>query len=173
MESDMSPPAPCYVKFAPLDARALERLRTQFARIRAMKSGEEEVDEASLTAALEPHELARFPELSPDEWAAWNELWQATPVDVRTSGAMEALSWDLPSMYEAIWNGEYELLDVVEQGGTHRLRFEPHAWPFGGVAALIGFVEGFGHRVIGFDDGTGYVEWVPPKRWQSPARTGG
>ena len=160
----------CHIKFIPASAAALSRTRQVFELIRSMKSGEVEPDEARITASLTDAERSYFSNLSPEEMAEWNAHWQSTPVAIRTSSAMVMPQWDIESLYEAFWNGEYELIGVIQEREDHYLAFNPEAYPYGGVSSMIAFVECFGHKVVGYDDGTGYVPYQPRTIWLPRSR---
>ena len=155
----------CHIKFEAADANALARTTQVFELIRDMKSGDLEQDEARITALLTDAERSYFWSPTPEEMAEWNAHWQSTPASVRTSAAMVTPQWDIESMYEALWDGEYELVGVIHEGDFCYLTFSPEAYPFGGVSSMIAFVECFGHKVVGYDDGTGYVPYKPRSIW--------
>lgn len=157
---------PCYIEFVAASTDKLARTEEVFSLVRAMKSGHRDIDEDTLTALLTPQEQAYFTQFSPEEWNEWNDHWKKTPVAVRISPAMVCPQWDLPSMYEAIWNGEYELGRIAKADNGYRLTFEPGAYPYGGISCLLAFIECFGHRIIGHDDGTGYVRYEPRPVWK-------
>lgn len=160
----------CHLEFIPADTGALSRAQQIFELIRSMKSGEVPVDEARITELLTADERAYFWDPSVEEMAEWNAHWKSTPVAVRTSPAMILPQWDLESMYEAMWNGEYELIGISEENGKHFLAFNPEAYPYGGVASMIAFLECFGHNVVGYDDGTGYIGHQPRALWRPKSR---
>jgi len=162
----------CYIEFVPASPELLLHTGEVFSLIRAMKFGQLEVDEVRLTALLTRQEQAYFSEFTPEDWDEWNSHWKSTPVAVRLSPAMVCPQWDLPSMYEAIWNGEYELGSLTERDGRHMLTFEPSAYPYGGIACLVALTECFGHKIIGYDDGTGYVPYTARPIWK-PSRLHG
>ena len=161
----------CYVEFNPLDAASLLRTREAFSLVRSMKAGEIEIDELTITGKLTPKEISFFWNPSEGEMEEWNAHWKNTPVSIRISAAMACPQWDLGSMYESIWNGEYDLVDIVEVENRHFLAFNPGAYPFGGVSCLIAFLECFGHKILGYDDGTGYAKYEPRELWHSKLRT--
>ena len=78
-----------------------------------------------------------------------------TPTD-RTLG----LRWGLLELIDAVEAAEFRLIEVVRTAeDLAELRFDPLAYPYGGVGGLVALVEAFGFRVVGIDDGTGY--WAP------------
>jgi hypothetical protein len=159
----------CHVEFRPLDSESLKRTEEVFALMRAMKKGDIPLDEEQLTSLLSPRERSYFWSPTPEQLAEWNKHWAATPVAVRTSAAMVCPQWDLGSMYEAIWDGEYELVDIVQEGLRYFLAINPEAYPYGGISCFVALLESFGHKAIGYDDGTGYVEHVPREVWRPRA----
>lgn len=127
----------CHVEFSPLDAAALARTREVFALMRAMKSGDVPQDEEQLTKLLGARERSYFWNPTPQELAEWNGHWAATPVAVRTSASMTFPQWDLGSMYEAIWDGEYQLVNIVQEGSRYFLAItgltRPNGCPWPGA----------------------------------------
>lgn len=86
----------------------------------------------------------------------WNP--SAAELEERNKERLTLLpQWQLESMLEAFWNGDYELVGVCQEGMRHFVAFNPHGYPYGGTGSLIALVECFGHRVVGVDDGTGFV----------------
>lgn len=160
----------CHIKFHPLDARTLARTRQVLELIRDMKSGEIKQDEARITASLTDAERSYFWSPSPEEMAEWNAHWQSTPIAIRTSAAMVTPQWGIESMYEAFWDGEYQFIGIVHEHDNYYLAFNPEAYPYGGVSSMIAFVECFGHKVVGYDDGTGYVQYQAPSIWRPAGR---
>jgi hypothetical protein len=57
--------------------------------------------------------------------------------------------WDLLSMIDAIYNGDYALIScVLTSPDTGRLEFYPYGWPFGGTESLHALVEAFGFEMV-------------------------
>lgn len=162
----------CHVEFIPLDADSLARTREVFRLMRAMKTGEQPQEEERLTALLTPQEREYFWTPKPEELAEWNEHWAATPVAIRTSSAMICPQWDIGSMYEAVWDGEYELIDILQEGSRHFLAINPWSYPYGGISCFVALLESVGHKVVGYDDGTGYMIHTPREVWQPRVRRG-
>lgn len=88
-----------------------------------------------------------------EEGKTFLQLWQLTEPDVRLSHPMFNVpgNWDFDSMIEALFNGEYVLVNLVkemEENGV--LYYDPWAGPFGGTEPLVAMIESFGH-VVTFD----------------------
>lgn len=131
---------------------------------------DDEFDGAALAGFFSNVEVAYFWKPTDDEMKEWNDEWFSTPVAVRLSAAMPNPGWTLESMVSALWEGDYDLLGVVEGDARCRLAFNPHGYPYGGTGSLVALVECFGHAVVGIEDGSGYAPhkprtnpWLPNK----------
>ena len=57
-------------------------------------------------------------------------------------------NWDFESMLDAIFNGDYSLIDLVkEQGDRGCLYYKPRAYPFGGTGSLVELIKSFGNKI--------------------------
>lgn len=151
----------CHVEFESAGESALQRLTEFFALVKAAKDEDELADEALLSAYLTYKERSYFWDPTPAEMAEWNEEWFSTPLPKRHSADMPSPPWHFGSMLEALSDGDYDLVGVLQKGTNHQLVFNPHGYPYGGTGSLVALTECFGHRVVGVDDGTGYVKYVP------------
>lgn len=158
----------CHVEFESKDEASLRRLTEFFAMVKAAKQSEAPVDEAHLLGYLTEDERSYFWDPTPEEMAQWNEHWFSTPLPMRHSAAMVLPQWELGSLLDAFWNGDYELVGVIQEGQRHFVAFNPHGYPYGGTGSFVALVECFGHRVVGVEDGTGYVEHVPRTEFWRP-----
>lgn len=156
-----------HVEFTPINMGTLVRTQKIFEVIRSMKAGETLVDEALITGLLTESEKAYFWNPSVEERAEWDAHCSNTPAAIRNSAAMISPQWDLESMYCAILDAEYELLGIFEEDGTYFLAFNPFSYPYGGFTSLVAFLECFGHTVLGYDGGTGYIKHQARALWQS------
>lgn len=166
----------CFVEFEPKDEVALTRLADLLELIKIAKKSQE-LDEARISGFLSDAERAYFWNPSADELKEWNEDWFSTPVAVRLSPQMPMPHWTLDSMVSALWEGDYDLLGLVERDGRRLVAFDPYGYPYGGTGSLVALVECFGHTVVGVDDGAGYTRYErrvnhwkpksqrPRKRW--------
>jgi hypothetical protein len=164
----------CYVEFEAKDDGALSRLSTFFAMVKAAKESEEPLEEEQhLIGYLTDDERSFFWDPSPVEIEEWNKDWFSTPLPRRHTDEALQPRWQLESMLGALWDGEYDLVGVLQEGKRHFVAFNPEAYPYGGTASLVALVECFGHQVVGIEDGTGYVAYVPRKKfWQSRTSRG-
>lgn len=159
----------CYVEFEPTDDTALQRLSAFFVMLKAAKeSGAPIEEEHRLAAYLTVDERSYFWNPSPIELEEWKKEWFTTPLPRRHTDEALQPRWQLESMLEAFWNGEYELIAVLQEGERHFVAFNPEAYPYGGTGSLVALVECFGHRVVGIEDGTGYVAYVPRNKFWRP-----
>lgn len=160
----------CFVEFEPKDGQALGRLEEFLKRAKIAKDNDE-FDEAGLMGFFSNVEASYFWNPTDDEMKEWNEEWFSTPVAVRLSAAMPTPGWTLDSMVSALWEGDYDLVGVVEGDARYRLAFNPHGYPYGGTGSLVALVECFGHTVVGVEDGTGYAPHTPRANlWLPKAR---
>ncbi len=94
--------------------------------------------------------FARSFDFSSEEGRTYMALLELTHHSRRTDPIFNTPGpWDFESVIDAILNGEYLLLDLVETDESQAvLRYDPLAGPFGGTESLVELVDGFGQRVI-------------------------
>jgi len=156
----------CHVKFKAKDDESLTRLTSFFELIKEEKDSSEEPDEKKLSDFLSEGEKGHFWNPSEEEQKEWQRFWAETAVEIRISLKMPLPPWDLESMYEAFWNGDYDLISITKENDYHHLNFNPHGYPYGGTGSMVALVNCFGHTIVGIDDGTGYAEYVDWKiKW--------
>lgn len=160
----------CHIEFEPIDGDALRRMITLFGMIKAAKESEERIDDTPFAAYFSEVERAYFWNPTTKEQAQWDEEWFATPLPMRHSPEMVLPQWHLESMLDAFWNGDYQFVDIVEEAGKHYLTFDPNGYPYGGTGSMVAFVECFGHRIVGVEDGTGYVEHIARTEFWGPRK---
>ena len=57
-------------------------------------------------------------------------------------------NWYFESMLDAIFNGDYLLIDLVkERGDRGCLFYKPRAYPFGGSGSLVELIKSFGNKI--------------------------
>ena len=168
----MSEPTPAYIDFTVHDDAALQRLVAIVAALHQQKLSGTEHSETHWLPFFTDADRAHFWWPDDAELAQWADFWSETPVEHRIGPDMPMPPWDFASMIDAITDGEYTLTGVEMLGdGQARLGFEPHAYPHGGIDALRMLVRAFGHRITGFDDGTGPITGDPQSpRWTPPTR---
>ncbi len=127
-------------------------------------------NEAAFLGFLTENERSYFWNPTPEEVKEWEKEWFSTPVTIRLSSEMLMPPWHFGSMLDAFANGEYELLGIQEESGKFYFSFNPLGYPYGGTGCMIASLECFGHQVIGIDDGTGYVEYVPKRFFWKPKK---
>ncbi|MCP5395877.1 MAG: hypothetical protein H6918_03940 [Sphingomonadaceae bacterium] len=157
----------CYVEFSIADHAAFDRLQSVVSELGRQKDSEcQQDDEFWLRYFLEG-DRKEFWWPSESEAEMWNTFWFSTPVEQRLSFAMPTPPWDFGSMVEVILTSEYDLVGVrMLDDGIGRLEIDPHGFPYGGIDSLRALVRAFGHRIIGSDDGTGFVPGdEQPPRW--------
>lgn len=148
----------CYIKFTIANAAAMKALCAIFDDLKTQKANGTLQPDAKWKSYFTNEQLRTFWSPSPEELAAWQRVWDATPVPARFTDPKLSTPWCFDSMLEAIQNGEYELVEIRQIDNDQAcLDFDPQAYPFGGAESLQALIESFGHKVIGFDDGTGYV----------------
>lgn len=162
-----------YVEFEPKDSESLYRSVGLFRMIKAAKETDEVVNNQPFVTYLTDVERAYFWNSSPEEAKEWHDEWFSTPIKIRHSPKMLSPKWDLESMLEAFWNGDYDLVAIQEQHGKHCLMFDPHGHPYGGTSCMVAFLECFGHSVVGMDDGTGYQRYTPRTEYWKPKKKKG
>lgn len=158
----------CHVEFEPKDEDSLRRMTVLFDMIKTAKESDELGDALPFIAYLDAPERAYFWNPTPEEAAQWHEEWFATPLPKRHSPEMVLPQWDVESMFDAFRNGDYAFLAIAEEAGRHYLTFDPYGYPYGGTGSMVALVECFGHRVVGIEDGTGYVVHVARTAFWKP-----
>lgn len=85
-----------------------------------------------------------------EEGITYWKLWELTDPQVRLQHPFFKTpgNWDFESMLDAIFNGDYVLIDLVREGENRGcLYYEPRAYPFGGSDSLIELISAFGNLV--------------------------
>jgi hypothetical protein len=165
----------CHVTFGVASADALTALTAVLVEIKREKAEGTLRSGEKWRSYFTEEQLQTFWWPSEEELVVWQREWQATPVPDRFTEPKLRTRWDFDSMFEAIQNGEYDLIGLRRmEDGLVRLEFDPQACPFGGTESLQALVEAFGHKVLGVDDGTGYAERTPetsspgwPEYWKT------
>ncbi len=86
-----------------------------------------------------------------EEGKIYQQLWDLTAPEIRLTHPMFNLpgNWDLESMLDSLFNGEYEFVDLLQDSETDgTLYYDPWAGPFGGSESMAALIESFGHTVI-------------------------
>ena len=156
-----------FVEFTIADEAAFSRLAAVTAALQEQKVGKAERCETHWLPYFTASDSTDFWWADDAEMQLWNKFWFSTPLPDRHSPEMPTTLWGFGSMIDAIMNGEYELVGVRKVAPERaRFEFDPHAYPYGGIGALRTLVRSFGHKITGFDDGTGYTEGDPQSpRW--------
>ena len=153
----------CFIEFVAKKGSSLKRLVEFFERLKIEKESEEDPKEDELVNYLTDDEKSYFWNPSKEELKEWDDVWSATPVDFRLSPKMPTPSWDLLSMLDAIWHGDYDLISIESKEENYVLNFYPHGYPYGGTASFVALIESFGHSIVGIEDGSGYVKYFDQK----------
>lgn len=85
-----------------------------------------------------------------DEGKTYQKLCELTDPEVRWAHPMftHPGHWDFDSLIEALFEGEYALIDLIqEEKMTGVLYYDPWAGPFGGTESLVELIESFGNTV--------------------------
>jgi hypothetical protein len=160
----------CYVEFTPKDTESLHRTIELFGMIKAAKEIDQPLDDRLFVNYLMDIERTYFWHPSHEEEKEWNDEWFSTPLEIRHSPKMLVPQWDIESMLDAFWNGDYDCLTIQEENGKHYLMFNPYGYPYGGTGCMVAFLECFGHRIIGINDGTGYEKYTPQAEFWKPKK---
>ncbi len=171
----------CYILFDVADQSALDRLIAVVDRLKTQMQVGSEIDNGEWLSLFEKEDREIFWWPTSSEKDEWWRFWNESSVEIRMSPDMPKPPWDFGSMIEVICTSEYHLVGIrlVE---CHRaaLEFSPHSYPYGGTESLRTLISAFGHRVIGFEDGTGFeqgnpvsrVRWKPGMRPMHPEKLG-
>ena len=90
-----------------------------------------------------------IPKPNSKEKIFYDKLWNLTKPEIRIEHPIfnTGGSWDFESMLYAIFEGDYELIEIEKsvEGGT--LFYKPYGAPFGGTESLVELIESFGNKV--------------------------
>lgn len=153
-----------FVRFQVDDETRFEALRNVFAEIKAVKNLDFS-DEAHESDQQDvDYDIDRMRELMPDEvqrnfvWPNANELADhkldpTQPIRISPPGSLGGAEWSLVRILDLIDTCEFSLdrCDLVDDR-TGELHVQTWAYPYGGLNALIAFVEGFGFNVVGVNE---------------------
>ncbi|MCA9692212.1 MAG: hypothetical protein KC636_21615 [Myxococcales bacterium] len=160
-------PDPFRIEFeltAPERLAALTRIFAALARVKEIQFGPLGDDEdgeppgwledddprwaAHLDEAAREHFAGAF-DFASEEGRLHRALWELTPPSRRRDPIFHVPGpWSFEAVIHVIYAGEYLLVALERTGpASATLRYEPLAGPFGGTAALVQLVEGFGQRV--------------------------
>jgi len=144
----------CYIKFTVVSEVKLQRLMTVVAELSERKQSEDWKDVFYWKKFFNSEELKHFTELSESQMQEWTEFWNETPVEMRLGIDMPTPGWTFESMIDAIYHGDYELINVkLIQDNAALLEIEPRGWPYGGLEPLKALVRCFNHIILGFQTG--------------------
>ena len=157
----------CFVEFDVQDEPTLERLSKVTAEFQRQKEGDATAEDAHWLPYFESSDRTSFAWLSEEEMKRWNEFWFSTPLPHRHSPEMPTPQWSFGSMVDAILVGDYDIIGIRSTAPNRaRLEFDPHGYPYGGTGSLRALIRAFGHKITGFDDGTGFNSGDPQQpRW--------
>ena len=158
-----------YIEFEIVSLERFKHLQVMFARLKEVKNDfmgfcDSEAQESSLdyqdpvedfdwSSYLDEEAKAWFADtfdFDSEEGKIYTQLWDLTHYKnrlhpfLRTPG-----NWDFESMLDAIFKGEYPLIDLTkEQDNQGHLYYVPYALPFGGSDSLCEIIRAFGNKVI-------------------------
>lgn len=85
-----------------------------------------------------------------EEGIIYWKLWELTAPEIRLQHPFFKTpgNWHFESMLDAIFNGDYSLVDLVKEK-EHQgcLYYYPRAYPFGGSDSLIELIRSFGNQI--------------------------
>lgn len=140
------------IKFSiPSDER-FGKLVEAFSSLRDAKLSEQppDAEDKFWLGFFDSQALAHFWWPDEAERDEWSRRWLSTPVGKRMDEPSLKTDWHFASMIEAVLSGEYDLLECKQIApGEGRLRFDPHAWPYGGSDSLVALIEAFDCKVTG------------------------
>lgn len=85
-----------------------------------------------------------------EEGITYWKLWELTEPEVRLQHPFFKTpgNWNFESMLDAIFNGDYVLVDLVREDENRGcLYYEPRGYPFGGSDSLVELISAFGNLV--------------------------
>ncbi|OAB41317.1 hypothetical protein [Paenibacillus glacialis] len=148
-----------YIEFEFCSHESLSRLIETAAKMQYDKEkNTEDIDNKWIKYFTE-QELDRFNWPTEEEYEVTRKLLGNVYIKVVPSNEDMKDEWDIYSMFEAIKNGEYDIIGVKHYGEmTYRLEIDPHSYPYGGINSLKKLVTCYGHKLIAADNGIGRIQ---------------
>lgn len=150
-----------YIEFKITDKERFENLLIFFDKLKEIKnlinSDENEIDPINhfdWLDLLDEKSLKWFEnsfDFNSSEGKIYNQLWELTDHTLRIQHPFFITpgNWDLETLLDSIFNGDYELVEiVVKKEKIAELKYYPYGAPFGGTECLVSLLECFGQEVI-------------------------
>lgn len=102
-----------------------------------------------------------------EEGLIYWKLWELTESEIRLHHPFFKTpgNWHFESMLDAIFNGYFNLIDLVkEKDNQGCLYYQPTAHPFGGADSLLELIKSFGHQIT-YDSRHKYSKPVVKSVW--------
>ena len=155
---------PQFVRFSVDDVTHFEALRSVFTKIKSVKNLDYEIDPNIVDSAETSYDIDAMRQLMPApvqsnfDWPASSEIAEHKldlnkPIRLSAPGALRGARWSLVRILDLIDTCEYSLdrCELIDRK-IGELHVETHAYPYGGLNALIALVEGFGFNVVGVNE---------------------
>lgn len=141
------------IRFAVNDSGRFASLRSLFREVKRDKTAGD-FREPQAWVSLVPEDVkASFAWPSSEERARWLAARHLTAISVPPPSAQIGSMWNFFSVFEALEDGEYDLLDCEMVGdGVAEMRVDPLAYPYGGLGPFIALAEAFGFEVLGVNE---------------------
>jgi hypothetical protein len=141
------------VRFTVDDAKRYEQLRSLFMEIKRDKDADQFRDPDEWVR-LVPDEVKRgFIWPTSQQRAHWLSVRDSMPIAVPPPSEQIGSKWDFFSVFEAVEDSEYDLLECEETGdGAAEMRIDPQAYPYGGAGPFIALAEAYGFTVLGVNE---------------------
>lgn len=151
------------VRFAVNDLRRFDALRALFAEVKRDKEAGQLRGPVELVRLVSDEVKGRFDWPTQEERDRWMAVRDATVIAVANPSEQRGSKWSFFAVFEAIENGEYDLLECVPAGeGVAEMRIDPHSYPYGGVGPFIALAEAFGFPVLGVNEHGEYESLASP-----------
>jgi hypothetical protein len=141
------------VRYAVNDRQRFEALQSLFGELKRDKDAGQ-FRSAEEWPGLVPDEVkGRFFWPSSGERDRWLAVRDSTPIAIPPPAEQLGSQWNFFRVFESLEEGEYDLLgcEMVDEG-VGEIHIDPHAYPYGGVGALIALAEAFGFTVLGVNE---------------------
>lgn len=141
------------VRFAVNDTTRFEALRSLLAEVKQDKDARRFREPAEWMRLVPDEVKGRFVWPTQAERDHWLAARDSTVIAIANPSEQLGSEWNFFAVFEAIENGDYELLDCVLVGdGEAEVQIDPHGYPYGGVGPFIALVEAFGFIVLGVNE---------------------
>lgn len=141
------------VRFTVGDLQRFETLQLLYAEVKRDKDAGQLRDPEEWVRMVPDEIKCRFSWPTPDQRRHWLDIRDSVVTAVPEPSEQLAAVWDFYRVFEAIEEGEYDVLGCELVGaGVGEMHIDPHAYPYGGIGPLVALAEAFGFTILGVNE---------------------